>query len=149
VSGTGLPFLFIPLATASYGGLPKESTNQAAGLFNVARNLGGSIGVALTQTLQQRREQFHHSRLAEHVIPSDIHYQQALRHATEYFVGQGSNSFDAQSRAFEWIASTIQQQAVFLSYIDVFWALAVICALAVPMAFILRPVQLGKASGPH
>jgi DHA2 family multidrug resistance protein len=63
-TAAGLPFLFIPLATASYGGLPQESTNQAAGLFNVARNLGGSIGVALTQTLEQRREQFHHSRLS-------------------------------------------------------------------------------------
>jgi MFS transporter, DHA2 family, multidrug resistance protein len=148
-TAAGLPFLFIPLATASYAGLPSESTNQAAGLFNVARNLGGSIGVALTQSLQQQREQFHNSRLVEHIIPSNIHYQVALRRVTEYFLWQGSSSGDAQSRAFEWIATTIQQQAVFLSYIDVFWVLAVVCALTVPLALVLRRVKFGDTSGPH
>ena len=88
LTAAGLPFLFIPITTVSYSGLPPGSTNQAAGLINVARNLGGSIGVALTQALEQQREQFHHSRLVEHVIPSDVQYQEALRRVTEYFTAQ-------------------------------------------------------------
>lgn len=148
-TAAGLPFLFIPLTTASYGGLPKESTNQAAGLFNVARNLGGSIGVALTQTLQQQREQFHHSRLVEHLVPSGIQYQETLKQITEHFTRLGSSSADAASQAINWIGATIEQQAVFQSYIDVFWVLAIVSAFAIPAAFVLRPVELGKGPGVH
>ncbi len=148
LTAAGLPFLFIPITAASYSGLPPGSTNQAAGLINVARNLGGSIGVALTQTLEQQREQFHRSRLVEHVIPSDVQYQEALRRVTEYFTTHGSNATDAQGQALAWIGSAIDQQAVLLSYIDVFWVLSIVCVLAVPAAFLLHPIELGKRLSP-
>jgi DHA2 family multidrug resistance protein len=81
--------------------------------------------------------------------PADIHYQETLRHVSEYFVRHGSGPADAQAQAFAWIASTIEQQAVVLSYIGVFWMLAVLSALAIPIAFILRPVELDSTSGRH
>jgi MFS transporter, DHA2 family, multidrug resistance protein len=73
----GVPFLFIPVTTASYDGLPPEKTNQGSALINVARNIGGSIGVALAQTVLAQRQQFHQSRLVENIVPSDIGYRQA------------------------------------------------------------------------
>ena len=57
-------------ATASYEGFPPEKTNQASALVNVARSLGGSMGVALAQTILAQRQQFHQSRLIEHIAPS-------------------------------------------------------------------------------
>ncbi|MCW6512945.1 hypothetical protein [Lichenifustis flavocetrariae] len=63
----GLPLLFIPVTTSSYIGLPPGKTDEASALINVARNFGGSIGVSLAQTVLARREQFHRSRLSEHV----------------------------------------------------------------------------------
>lgn len=140
----GLPFLFIPVTTASYLGLRGAQTNQAAGLINVARNLGGSIGVALAQTILQRREQFHQSRLVEHTIPSDVQYQQALQRATELMLSAGGSLEDAMHRANALIAQTISKQAILLSYIDAFWILTVICLFAIPTAFFLRPTPLGK-----
>ena len=104
--------------------------------------------MALTQTLEQRREQFHHSRLVEHVIPSGVQYQETLRRVTEYFTAHGSNVTDAKGQALAWIGSTIDQQAVLLSYIDVFWVLFIVCVLAVPAAFLLRPIERGKTLGP-
>ena len=69
------PFLFLTITSYSYVGLPPDNSGQASALINVARNLGGSIGVSMAQTLLARREQFHQARLAEHVLPSSPVYQ--------------------------------------------------------------------------
>ena len=63
-----LPFLFIPINTVAYDGLPPNKTNQASALMNVARNLGGSIGISLANVILTQRTQFHQSRLAENTI---------------------------------------------------------------------------------
>jgi len=137
-----LPFLFLPVTTASYDGLPPEKTNQASALINVARNIGGSMGVALAQTLLAQRQQFHQSRLIEHAAPSDLGYQQTIDAMTRYFQAQGSNASDAASQAIAWVGRTLQQQVDLLAYIDVFWTLAIVAVLMIPTAAVLRPIDL-------
>ncbi|MET4070047.1 DHA2 family multidrug resistance protein [Bradyrhizobium sp. S3.2.6] len=144
-----LPFLFLPVTTASYDGLPPEKTNQASALINVARNIGGSMGVALAQTLLAQRQQFHQSRLIEHAAPSDLGYQQTIDAMTRFFQAQGSNATDAASQAIAWIGQTLQQQIDLLAYIDVFWTLAVIAALLIPIAAVIRPVDLRSPARGH
>ena len=138
----GLPFLFLPVTTASYDGVPPDKTNQASALINVARNIGGSMGVALAQTILAQRQQFHQSRLIEHVAPSDLGYQQTLDAMTRFFQAQGSNATDAASQAIAWVGRTLQQQVDFLAYIDVFWTLAIIAVLMIPIAALIRPIDL-------
>lgn len=145
----GLPFLFLPVTTASYDGVPPEKTNQASALINVARNIGGSIGVAVAQTLLAQRQQFHQSRLIEHAAPSDLGYQQTIDAMTRYFQAQGSNANDAASQAVAWVGKTLQQQVDFLAYIDVFWTLAIIAALLIPIAATLRSIDLGAPARGH
>ncbi len=145
----GLPLLFLPVTTASYDGLPPDKTNQASALINVARNLGGSIGVALVQTILAQRQQFHQSRLVEHIVPSDIGYQQTIDAMTRYFQAQGSNASDATSQAIAWVGQTLRQQVNLLAYIDVFWSLAMIGAIMIPVALIIRPVDLSKPAKGH
>src|SRR5258708_28753166 len=82
--GCGLPSLFLPITTASYDGVPPDKTNQASALINVARNLGGSMGVALSQTVLAQRQQFHQTRLVEHVAPSDVCYHQPIQTMTRF-----------------------------------------------------------------
>ncbi|MET3912494.1 DHA2 family multidrug resistance protein [Bradyrhizobium sp. S3.3.6] len=144
-----LPFLFLPVTTASYDGLPPEKTNQASALINVARNIGGSMGVALAQTLLAQRQQFHQSRLIEHAAPSDLGYQQTIDAMTRFFQAQGSNATDAASQAIAWIGQTLQQQIDLLAYIDVFWTLAIIAALLIPIAAVIRPVDLRSPARGH
>jgi MFS transporter, DHA2 family, multidrug resistance protein len=149
ILGIGLPLLFLPITTASYEGLPPEKTNQAAALINVARNIGGSMGVALAQTIYAQRQQFHQSRLIEHVAPSDLGYQQTIDAVTRYFTAQGSSASDASSQAIAWVGQTLQRQIDLLSYIDVFWSLSIIGVLMALLAMIMRPVQLGAGPRGH
>jgi DHA2 family multidrug resistance protein len=144
--GLGLPLIFIPILTASFDGIPPGKTDQASALINVARNTGGSIGVSLAVNVLAYREQFHQSRLAEHVFPSSIQYQETLQQVTEFFAAQGSSLAQAQQQAFAWIGQQVQTQAALLAYIDVFWTLMLISAAAVPLALVLRKIKLAGAA---
>lgn len=145
----GLPFLFLPVTTASYDGVPPEKTNQASALTNVARNIGGSMGVALSQTMLAQRQQFHQSRLIEHAAPSDLGYQQTVDQMTRFFQAQGASPSDAASQAIAWVGRTLQQQVDFLAYIDVFWSLAIVAMLLIPIAAVLRSIDLQAPARGH
>jgi len=97
---------------------------------------------SLAQTILAQRQQFHQSRLVEHAAPSDIGYQQTIDAMTRYFQAQGSNASDAASQAIAWVGRTLQTQIDLLAYIDVFWMLAVIGVLMVPLALIIKPIDL-------
>jgi MFS transporter, DHA2 family, multidrug resistance protein len=139
----GLPFVFVPIMTASFAGIRHNKTDMASALINVARNTGGSVGIALANNVLAHREQFHQSRLVELVNPSTFQFHSTLKQATNYFVAQGSALAQAQQQAFNWIAQQVQTQAALLAYIDVFWALMLISVAAVPLALTLRKVKLG------
>jgi len=143
----GMPFLFVPITTASYGDLPPDKTNQASALINVARNLGGSIGVSMAITILAQRAQFHQFRLVEHLAPSSQEYQESLRQAAAHFATNGASQADAQRQAVGWVGQLVQGQASLLSYIDVFSTFAVGSALMIPVVLLLlrstgqRPVH--------
>jgi MFS transporter, DHA2 family, multidrug resistance protein len=145
----GLPLLFLPVTTASFEGLPPEKTNQASALMNVARNFGGSMGVALSQTVLAQREQFHQSRLVEHIAPSDIGYQQTIDAMTRFFQAQGSSPTDAAGQAIAWVGQTLQQQVDLLAYIDVFRSLAIIGALMMLISLTLKSIDLKAPARGH
>ncbi|MFP3543835.1 DHA2 family efflux MFS transporter permease subunit [Rhizobium sp. SIMBA_035] len=146
--GLGLPLIFIPITAASYDGLRPDQTDQASALINAARNTGGSIGVSIASNVLAHREQWHQSRLVEHVIPSEPGYTNAFNQATQFFVDRGSSLLDAQSQAMGWIGTQVQTQASYLAYIDVFHVLMVISALMVPLALILRRIDLKQDAAP-
>jgi DHA2 family multidrug resistance protein len=138
----GLPFLFIPINTAAFSGLRPQQTNQASALVNVARNLGGSIGISLANTEIAQQTQVHQSHLVEHVAPSSPIYQQTAQRVAEYFIAQGQTPARAHDLAVGWIGQLIGRQSTLLAYIDVFWASAVFAAIMVPLALLLlRPVD--------
>ncbi len=140
----GLPFLFIPINTVAYDGLPRDKTNQASALMNVARNLGGSIGISLANVVLTRREQFHQSRLSENAGPTSPAFQSTLHNMTDYFQHQGSSAAEAHNQAIGMIGQLIQTQATIMAYIDVFQVCAIAAALMIPIIlFTVRPVQPG------
>lgn len=141
--GIGLPLIFLPILTASYDGIPPAKTDQASAMMNAARNTGGSIGISIVSNVVTHREQFHQSRLVEHVIPSGVQYQDTLHQVINYFMAQGSSLVQAQQQAVAWIGQQIQMQASFLGYMDAFWVLMLISLAAVPLALTLRKVKLG------
>jgi len=141
--GAGLPLIFVPIIAASYDGLPAGKTDQASALMTAARNTGGSIGISIVSNLLAHREQLHQSRLIEHAIPSSVPFQNTLAQVTNFFVAQGSSLTQAKQQAIGWIGQQVQQQSVFLGYVDAFWVLMLISLAAVPLALSLRNVKLG------
>jgi DHA2 family multidrug resistance protein len=133
----GLPFLFIPINTVAYSGLPPEKTNNASALINMARNLGGSFGISLANTEVARRTQFHHERLAEAITPTSDAYHHALAQATAFFQAQGASALHARDLAFGWIAQTLGSQSVLMAYVDVFFVSALFAAAMVPLVLLL------------
>jgi DHA2 family multidrug resistance protein len=146
--GVGLPLVFIPIIAASYDGIPANRVDMASALINAARNTGGSIGVSIASNVLTHREQFHQSRLIEHVSPSSSQYQATLQQMTHYFALQGFSPSDAQARAIAWIGQQVQTQSAYLSYVDVFWVLMLLSLAAVPLAMSLRKVKLGGGRAP-
>ncbi len=144
----GLPFIFVPVTSASYADVPPDRTGQASALINVARNLGGSIGVSLATTMLARREQFHQFRLTEHLYQSSIPLQNAIRQGTDELIARGTPPPDAQHQAIGVIERLVQQQAGFISYMDVYFVFAIIaCVMAFAALLLLRRIRLGDARG--
>jgi DHA2 family multidrug resistance protein len=141
--GAGLPLVFLSITAASYIGIRPDQTDQASAQINMARNVGGSIGVCVAQNVLAHREQFHQTRLIEHVSPANPAYQEAMRAATQAFATQGGG--DANSQAMAWVANQVQSQVAFWAYIDVFFVLGLMSASMIPLAMILRSAKAKPA----
>jgi MFS transporter, DHA2 family, multidrug resistance protein len=146
-----LPFLFIPINTIAYDGLPQDKTNQASALMNVARNLGGGIGVSLANTELLQRSQFHQTRLVSNLSPSSPAWQTNLNQITHYFTQQGAPPGAAQSHAVGYIVQAVSGQASILAYIDIFHTWAIFAAVLVPVVLLLirRVSGAGHAAAMH
>jgi len=142
----GLAFLFVPINTVAFSFIARAKTGYATGLINLARNMGGSSGIAICTTLIARREQFHQQRLVEHLSPLDGPYQASLHNATQLFVSQGSDQVQAAAQAHGMIYNMVQQQAAMLSFNEVFWALGVLFLAVIPLMFLMK--KTGPAKGP-
>jgi len=132
----GLPLLFLPINIVAYNGLPIDKTNQGSALINVARNLGGSIGVSLANTELLQRSQFHQSRLVANLTPSSPVFESTLKQMTHYFAMSGWPA-NATGRATGLIGHIVEAQAAIMAYIDVFYSWAVFAALLIPVVLLL------------
>ncbi len=145
--GVGLPLVFNSITSVSYTGIPKDKTDQASSLINMARNLGGSMGVSLAQTTLARREQFHQSRLAESVGNWNPAYEQTLHQVQNYFatkplVGMGAGAYRT---AVAWIGQQVQMQTSLFAYIDVFFCLMLLSLLISVLAITLQGAKRATA----
>jgi DHA2 family multidrug resistance protein len=146
IQAAGLAFLFVPINTAAYAGIPKGKTNNASALINLARNLGGSFGVSLANTMLIRRSQFHQSRLLSSSEFTHSAYQQTVNSIARTFVRGGVNPVVAADRAVATLYQTVQQQASMLSYIDVFKTLGVAAFCMIGLVVFLKKIDLGKTA---
>ena len=145
--GIGLPLIFIPITTASYDGIPPDKTDQASALINLARNFGGSMGVALSQTVLARREQFHQSRLVEHIGSWNPFYNNSLGQIQTYLNGRAATG-STGGTSIAIVGQAVQSQVSILAYIDVFVVLGVIAMVMVPLALTLRTVNRSAGAKP-
>jgi len=144
LQAVGLAFLFVPINTAAYAYLPREKNNAASGLMNLARNIGGSVGISFVTTMLDRRTQKHLSDLMSHLTPANERFQAMLRGTAQSLMAHGTNSADAQKQAYGVVQNMVQRQATMLAYIDNFYLLGFVILAMVPMVFLMKKT---KSSG--
>lgn len=138
-----LPFLFVPINAVAYVGLPQNKTAQASSLLNIARNLGGSIGISTAQTLLASGQQRHQSELVQKLNPLDPNYTDWLSKAQGAFGGQG----DPGTTSLAVLYQTVQRQASMLAFLDVFRSLMIVVLVVAPLVFLMRSGKSGGGGG--
>ena len=145
---SGIAFLFVPINSIVYNGIPPQKNNQVSGIVNLSRNMGGDIGIALVTTLIARRSQFHQSRLVEHVVPSgDLNARLAAM--AQHLQQLGVGAVDSTKMAYGQIYREVIRQAQTLAYIDVLVVLAIFTAIMVPAVLLTRRARPGAAATAH
>ena len=137
IQGFSLALLFVPLTTITMSPISREKMGNATSIFNLTRNMGGSIGIAMVQTVQSRYIQKHMNYLASHITPFDPQATQRLDMLTAQM---------GRPRALATIYGMVQAQAAMLSFIDVFRLLALMFLAMVPLLLIMKRPQRGAAA---
>ena len=148
IMSAGLGFLFVPINTAAYYYIAKTETDYASGLINLARNIGGSVGISFVTTMLARRAQFHQNILVSHVTESNPIYQRFFEGAKEMFAQQGASAAGAAAKAQTLIYGLVKQQASMLAFIDNFWVLGVVFLMMIPLVFLMKKTIPHKTSVP-
>ena len=137
LQGIGFGMIFVSLSTAALSTIEKPLLTAAAGLYNVVRMVFGSIGIALAATLLTRGENFNRARLMEHITLFGDKTINTLNSFTQYFYAQGMDMVDAQNKALKAIEVIVMRQASMLSFNNVFFLIAVLFALSIPLIFLI------------
>jgi DHA2 family multidrug resistance protein len=143
VQGFGYAFLFVPVSVMAYSYLPPQKNNKASSFTNLARNWGGSFGVAFVTTFHERRTDLHQARLGDtlaHGLPLVDSTRDSLTHT---FQQLGFSSADAANHASGRIYDMLQQQASLLGFRDCFYLLGVISLIGIPVVFFTRNFRPG------
>jgi MFS transporter, DHA2 family, multidrug resistance protein len=146
LQSAGLAFLFVPISTMAFTLIPKERMNYATGLYNLARNIGGSSGIATVTTLLARRGQYHQSVLVAHMNPYNPVYRDALDRAAMAIQAHGASAPDAGRQAQALLYGSMLRQSNMLAFSDAFWVMAVLFLAVVPLMFFMK--KSGPVRGP-
>jgi len=145
VQSAGLAFLFVPINTMAFTTIAKEKMGNATGLINLARNIGGSSGIAIVTTLLARRTQFHQHRLVGDLTPFNPNYAQALAGIAHTLIAQGSSAAQAMAQAQGMLYGMLLRQSSMLAFVDSFWVLGVIFLVVIPLMFFVKKTAPRKA----
>ncbi|HPO12114.1 MAG TPA: DHA2 family efflux MFS transporter permease subunit [Candidatus Hydrogenedentes bacterium] len=138
VQAFGLAFIFVPLNTIAYMYVPREARNSASSLINVARNVGGSLGIALSTTLVSRFSQVHQTHLVAHLTPYDPGYQATLQNTARLIAPYAGDPVQAAAQAQGAIYGIVRQQAATLAFVDCFRLMAILAAIVIPLVIFMR-----------
>jgi DHA2 family multidrug resistance protein len=144
----GMAFLFVPIQTIAYAGVPVQKNNQVSGIMNLSRNMGGDIGIAFVTTLVTRRAQLHQANLSSHTTSYDSSFQAKLETMTRGFEHAGATSLAAARQASAAMYRQLTQQATELAYLDALRVLGIATLVMVPLIWLMqRPKPMGAPAG--
>jgi DHA2 family multidrug resistance protein len=138
LQGGGMALLFVPLTTVAMDPIPRERMGNATSLFNLMRNIGGSIGIATTGTMLVRNQQKTTSMLGSHVSAYDLGSQAMFERLRAAFMAAGSDVTTATSRAYAALFGMVQRQASMVSFVGIFQVLGILFIMLIPLVLIMR-----------
>ncbi|MFY9842840.1 MAG: DHA2 family efflux MFS transporter permease subunit [Terriglobales bacterium] len=151
ISGFGSGCVFVPLSTTAMAFLKNEEIGNASGLYNLMRNIGGSIGISVVNTIVARHEQLHRNELVAALDPGRITVRQTIQGMQQYLTAQGASPTTALQRSYALLGQTLTAQARLWSYVDDFRYMALACFGCVPIVFLLKKTvgKKGATSAGH
>ena len=150
ISGFGSGCVFVPLSTTAMAFLKNEEIGNASGLYNLFRNIGGSIGISVVNTIVARHEQLHRVELSRWLDAGRPSVQSALQGMEQYLTAQGASPTTASQQAYGLLNETLTAQARLWSYVDDFRYMAIACFACVPIVFTLKKaIRKGPAGAAH
>jgi MFS transporter, DHA2 family, multidrug resistance protein len=147
ISGAAAGMVFIPLSTTAMGTLSNRQMGNASGIYNLLRNIGGSIGISLQSTLVARHEQLRRAELAGRLSASNPAFDHVYNNLHNFLWMRRGSGLLAQ-RTYDMIQHTLDRQAALLSYVDDFRYLAMGCFACVPIVFLLKKVVAKRGATP-
>src|SRR5258705_9768347 len=150
VRAFGQALVFAPLSAVATAGIEAENAGSASGLFNMMRNLGGAVGIALLQTLLTKREQYHSNVLMQSVSILEQATRTRIEQLTQYFVNHGIvDRAEATHRAVVAIGHVVQKQAFILAFSDTFYLLGAALIVALIATLLLKKPNTLASAGTH
>jgi DHA2 family multidrug resistance protein len=145
----GIGFLFVPTSVLAYQTVPQRLQGDATALFTMFRNVAGSIGISVSTAVVTTRTQIHMAYLSAHLSDSSATYRLALDQFTTAIRRLGTISGNAGQAAVTHLFQTLQSQAAFLAYMDVFFYCSLLAFAFVPFTFFFSPVRASRGKGGH
>ena len=139
VNGIAISFIFVPLTTATMSQLAQQQLGNATGLYNLMRNLGGSIGIAFVTTMLARGAQAHQALMVGHLAPDNPAFRQQFDSA-KHLLAHHADSVTASRQAYNAVYSLLDQQAHLLAFVDNFYIFGVMAVITMPLIFLFKRV---------
>jgi MFS transporter, DHA2 family, multidrug resistance protein len=144
VQGLSMGLVFVPLTTITMSLIVREEMGNATSLFNLMRNLGGSVGIAAIATMLSRNTQQWYNILGAHVSAFDTRISTLLGQIRGGFMAGGMDFTTATRAAYTALSGMVSQQAVMVAFVQLFRMLAVVFAVVIPLVFIMRKPKPGR-----
>jgi len=138
IQGAGLGLIFVPLTTISMARVPRENMGNATSLFNLMRNIGGAVGIAVIAMLNTRFQQKYVNILGSHVAQGDPATGQWFSALRSMYMRTGSGAGLADQRAYGAMFGLVQQQAAMRAFVDIFILVTVMFLLMLPLLLLMR-----------
>jgi MFS transporter, DHA2 family, multidrug resistance protein len=151
VRALGQPLIITPLSSVATSeiSMGSKDSGSASGLFNMTRNLGGSLGIACLSTLLTQREQFHSNRLGESVSLYSPQTQERIEQMTQAFMNKGINAYTAHDQAIATIGNLVRREAYVMAFNDCFYFIGMGLLLSGIAILFLKKVTIAGGGGAH
>jgi DHA2 family multidrug resistance protein len=132
------------MTTISMDAISREEMGNATSIFNLMRNIGGSVGIASAATLLERHRQMYTNTLGAHITPYGLQSQQMMNQLQSSMMANGSDPVTAGQKAQAMIFGMVQRQATMLSFLDLMKIFGGLFILILPLIWLARPPRTAK-----